>query len=149
MLPALALASSLGLRGQGLPLLVPLSLSLNGNTVTFATALADAVRAEECAGDAAPCAARPVGHQRAGEAVRDEDRRPVTPRDGVLEGLTPFVERRVEPVSLDHAPVRRIGGLPAALPVPGAGVAVAGQHEDRRRRHAHRACRALIGRTAA
>jgi ABC-type nitrate/sulfonate/bicarbonate transport system substrate-binding protein len=52
MLPALALASSLGLRGAGLSLVVPLSLSLNGNTVTFATGLADRVRAEECAGDA-------------------------------------------------------------------------------------------------
>jgi NitT/TauT family transport system ATP-binding protein/nitrate/nitrite transport system substrate-binding protein len=43
MLPALALASSLGLRGPGLPFVVPMSLSLNGNTVTFGTALAEEV----------------------------------------------------------------------------------------------------------
>ena len=52
MLPALALASSLGLRGPGLPLAVPLSLSLNGNTVTLASVLADLVAAESCRGDA-------------------------------------------------------------------------------------------------
>ncbi|MEI9987662.1 MAG: CmpA/NrtA family ABC transporter substrate-binding protein [Aliidongia sp.] len=40
MLPPLALAMSLGLRAAGTPLLVPMSLSLNGNAVTLSTALA-------------------------------------------------------------------------------------------------------------
>lgn len=44
MLPPLALAASLGLRGgPGLPLVVPMSLGLNGNTLTFATELAEAL----------------------------------------------------------------------------------------------------------
>ncbi len=40
MLPPLAFAVSLGLRGGATPLLVPMSLSLNGNTVTLADGLA-------------------------------------------------------------------------------------------------------------
>jgi ABC-type nitrate/sulfonate/bicarbonate transport system substrate-binding protein len=45
MLPPLAFAVTLGLRGVGTPLIVPMSLSLNGNTVTLATDLADALGA--------------------------------------------------------------------------------------------------------
>lgn len=56
LLPALALATSLGLRGSGLPLIVPLSLSLNGVTVTFASALAENVLA-----DGAPLDALAIG----------------------------------------------------------------------------------------
>ena len=43
ILPPLAFAVSLGLRGIGTPLVVPMSLSLNGNSVTVSNALADAV----------------------------------------------------------------------------------------------------------
>ena len=44
MLPPLALAVSLGLRGgPGLPLIVPMSLGLNGNTITFGNEFADAL----------------------------------------------------------------------------------------------------------
>jgi NitT/TauT family transport system ATP-binding protein/nitrate/nitrite transport system substrate-binding protein len=43
MLPPLALAVSLGLRGAGVPLIVPMSLSLNGNSVTVSKELFDAV----------------------------------------------------------------------------------------------------------
>lgn len=54
MLPPLAFAVSLGLRGIGTPLIVPVSLSLNGNSITLSTALADAVGQ----GDAAEVGAR-------------------------------------------------------------------------------------------
>jgi len=43
ILPPLAFAVSLGLRGIGTPLVVPMSLSLNGNSVTLANGVADAV----------------------------------------------------------------------------------------------------------
>jgi two-component system, oxyanion-binding sensor len=43
MLPPLALAMSLGLRAAGTELLVPMSLSLNGNSVTLSTALAEPI----------------------------------------------------------------------------------------------------------
>ena len=43
ILPPLAFAVSLGLRGIGTPLVVPMSLSLNGNSVTVSNALADAL----------------------------------------------------------------------------------------------------------
>jgi NitT/TauT family transport system ATP-binding protein/nitrate/nitrite transport system substrate-binding protein len=40
MLPPLALAMTLGLRAAGTPLIVPMSLSLNGNSVTLSERLA-------------------------------------------------------------------------------------------------------------
>ena len=43
MLPPLAFAVSLGLRGIGTPLVVPMSLSLNGNSVTVSNALANEI----------------------------------------------------------------------------------------------------------
>jgi len=43
ILPPLAFAVSLGLRGIGTPLVVPMSLSLNGNSITLSNSLADAV----------------------------------------------------------------------------------------------------------
>ncbi len=43
MLPPLAFAVSLGLRGIGTPLVVPMSLSLNGNTVTVSNEIADTI----------------------------------------------------------------------------------------------------------
>jgi NitT/TauT family transport system ATP-binding protein/nitrate/nitrite transport system substrate-binding protein len=43
ILPPLAFAVSLGLRGIGTPLVVPMSLSLNGNSVTLSNVLADAI----------------------------------------------------------------------------------------------------------
>ncbi|MBV8534707.1 MAG: ABC transporter substrate-binding protein [Alphaproteobacteria bacterium] len=43
MLPPLAFAISLGLRGIGAPLVVPMSLSLNGNTVTVSNAVTRAL----------------------------------------------------------------------------------------------------------
>ena len=43
ILPPLAFAVSLGLRGIGTPLVVPMSLRLNGNSITLSNALADAV----------------------------------------------------------------------------------------------------------
>jgi len=43
MLPPLALAVSLGLRGIGIPLIVPMSLSLNGNSVTVSKEIFDAI----------------------------------------------------------------------------------------------------------
>ena len=43
MLPPLAIAVSLGIRGAGIPLIVPMSLSLNGNSITVAKELAKAV----------------------------------------------------------------------------------------------------------
>lgn len=45
MLPALAIAVSLGLRGAAAPLIVPLSLSLNGNTVTLSNEFAAGLEA--------------------------------------------------------------------------------------------------------
>jgi ABC-type nitrate/sulfonate/bicarbonate transport system substrate-binding protein len=45
MLPPLAIAMTLGLRGPPARLVVPMGLSLNGNSVVLATALADAVLA--------------------------------------------------------------------------------------------------------
>ena len=49
ILPPLAFAVSLGLRGIGTPLVVPMSLSLNGNSVTLSNALADAVAPDRSA----------------------------------------------------------------------------------------------------
>ncbi|HTJ63081.1 MAG TPA: CmpA/NrtA family ABC transporter substrate-binding protein [Alphaproteobacteria bacterium] len=46
MLPPLAFAVSLGLRGAGTPLIVPMALSLGGNTVTVSCALAEALAPE-------------------------------------------------------------------------------------------------------
>jgi NitT/TauT family transport system ATP-binding protein/nitrate/nitrite transport system substrate-binding protein len=43
MPPPLALAISLGLRGTGTPLIVPISLSLNGNSITVSKSLAEAL----------------------------------------------------------------------------------------------------------
>jgi NitT/TauT family transport system ATP-binding protein/nitrate/nitrite transport system substrate-binding protein len=43
ILPPLAFAVTLGLRGVGAPLIVPMSLSLNGNSVTVTTEIADAL----------------------------------------------------------------------------------------------------------
>lgn len=43
MLPPLAFAVTLGLRGAGTPLIVPLSISQNGNAFTVSRALADAI----------------------------------------------------------------------------------------------------------
>src|SRR5579859_5447104 len=40
MLPPLAFAVSLGLRGIGTPLVVPMSLSLNGNSITVSSEIA-------------------------------------------------------------------------------------------------------------
>jgi NitT/TauT family transport system ATP-binding protein/nitrate/nitrite transport system substrate-binding protein len=68
MLPPLAFAVSLGLRGIGTPLVVPMSLSLNGNSVTLSNALADAV-APSGRGDAMAVGAR----LRA--VIRQQDRR--------------------------------------------------------------------------
>ena len=45
MLPPLAIAVSLGLRGSAMPLVVPISLGLNGNTVTLTADLAGDIRA--------------------------------------------------------------------------------------------------------
>ena len=45
ILPPLAFAVELGLRGISQPLLIPCNISLGGNTVTLASQLADAVRA--------------------------------------------------------------------------------------------------------
>ena len=45
ILPPLAFAVSLGLRGIGTPLIVPMSLSLNGNSVTVSNAIAAPVDA--------------------------------------------------------------------------------------------------------
>jgi NitT/TauT family transport system ATP-binding protein/nitrate/nitrite transport system substrate-binding protein len=50
ILPPLAFAVSLGLRGIGTPLVVPMSLSLNGSSVTLSGALADAVAPDSHAG---------------------------------------------------------------------------------------------------
>src|SRR5216684_3728354 len=50
MLPPLALAVTLGLRGGGAPLVVPMSLSLKGNTIT----LSESIAAEILRGDAPP-----------------------------------------------------------------------------------------------
>src|SRR5215469_15760457 len=47
MLPPLAFAISLGLRGVGVPLLVPMSLSLNGNTVTVSNPVRRALQLPE------------------------------------------------------------------------------------------------------
>src|SRR5438105_4649814 len=44
MLPPLAFAVSSGLRGAGAPLIVPMSLSLNGNSITVSTELAAALK---------------------------------------------------------------------------------------------------------
>ena len=44
ILPPLAFAVSLGLRGPATPLLVPMALSLNGNSITFDRATAAAIR---------------------------------------------------------------------------------------------------------
>jgi NitT/TauT family transport system ATP-binding protein/nitrate/nitrite transport system substrate-binding protein len=46
ILPPLAFAVTLGLRGVGTPLIVPISLSLNGNSVTLASEIADALGAD-------------------------------------------------------------------------------------------------------
>ena len=46
MLPPLALAVAMGLRGAGTPLIVPLSISRNGNAFTVSPSLADAVGAD-------------------------------------------------------------------------------------------------------
>jgi NitT/TauT family transport system ATP-binding protein/nitrate/nitrite transport system substrate-binding protein len=54
MLPPLALAVTLGLRGAGTPLLVPLSISQNGNAFTVSRGLADTVAP-------APADARTIG----------------------------------------------------------------------------------------
>jgi len=70
MLPPLAFAVSLGLRGIGTPLVVPMSLSLNGNSVTLSNALADAV----APGDAMQVDAMQVG-ARLRAVVRQRDRR--------------------------------------------------------------------------
>lgn len=43
VLPPLAFAVTLGLRGVGTPLIVPMSVSLNGNSVTVTTEIADAL----------------------------------------------------------------------------------------------------------
>ena len=45
MLPPLALAVVLGLRGVSAPIIVPMGISLNGNSVTVSHEIADAVRA--------------------------------------------------------------------------------------------------------
>ncbi len=45
MLPPLAIAMALGLRGPPTPLLVPLGISLNGNAITLSNALADPILA--------------------------------------------------------------------------------------------------------
>ncbi len=55
MLPPLALAVTLGLRGGGAPLVVPMSLSLKGNTIT----LSESIAAEILRGDAPPDARAP------------------------------------------------------------------------------------------
>jgi NitT/TauT family transport system ATP-binding protein/nitrate/nitrite transport system substrate-binding protein len=47
MLPPLAFAISLGLRGVGVPLLVPMCLSLNGNTVTVSNTVMRALRSTD------------------------------------------------------------------------------------------------------
>jgi NitT/TauT family transport system ATP-binding protein/nitrate/nitrite transport system substrate-binding protein len=53
MLPPLAFAIALGVRGAGTPLIVPMSLSLGGNTITVSRALADALAIEPDMGAAA------------------------------------------------------------------------------------------------
>ena len=73
MLPPLAFAVSLGLRGIGTPLVVPMSLSLNGNSVTLSNALADAV-APGGPGDAMGGDAMEVG-ARLRAAIRQRERR--------------------------------------------------------------------------
>ena len=50
MLPPLAFAVSLGLRGVGVPLIVPMSLSLNGNAVTVSRAVYQSLAPERGAG---------------------------------------------------------------------------------------------------
>lgn len=51
VVPPLAFAISLGLRGHAQPLIVPYTISRGGNTVTFATPLAQEVRARAAADD--------------------------------------------------------------------------------------------------
>jgi NitT/TauT family transport system ATP-binding protein/nitrate/nitrite transport system substrate-binding protein len=59
IIPPLALAVSLGLRGPAEPLIVPYAVSLGGNTITLASELAEALRADaRKAGFAAALAAR-------------------------------------------------------------------------------------------
>ena len=59
IVPPLALAVSLGLRGPAEPIVVPYALSLGGNTITFASSLVKEMRADaRKAGFAAALAAR-------------------------------------------------------------------------------------------
>jgi ABC-type nitrate/sulfonate/bicarbonate transport system substrate-binding protein len=76
MLPPLVMAISLGLRGgAGLPLSVPMSLGLNGNTITFGNAFADAL----CA-PGVGCDAMTIGRRLAVLLTDQPDR----PRFGVV-----------------------------------------------------------------
>ena len=50
MLPPLALAMALGLRGPATPVIVPMGISLNGNSVTVSHEIADAIDAGGTAG---------------------------------------------------------------------------------------------------
>ena len=68
MLPPLAFAVSLGLRGVARPLLVPMSLSIGGNTVTFATDLAEAIGRDAGADDALAAARGLAAHLAGGRA---------------------------------------------------------------------------------
>lgn len=70
MLPPLAFAVSLGLRGAGRSLVVPMSLSIGGNTVTFATDLAQSILQDAADGDAL-AAARALAARIAGQRERE------------------------------------------------------------------------------
>lgn len=79
MLPPLALAAALGLRGSPGRLLVPMGLSAGGNTITIGRAAADAV-----AGGTSPADALEAGH-RFGSWLRAQ---PAPPRFGVVHAYS-------------------------------------------------------------
>jgi two-component system, oxyanion-binding sensor len=62
MLPPLAFAVNLGVRGTARPLVVPMSLSIGGNTVTLATGLAQSLSQNAASGDALATARTLAAH---------------------------------------------------------------------------------------
>jgi len=77
MLGPMALAASMGVGGERTPMVVPLSLNLNGSAITVSTGLAQAMRAVDPAGMAShPHTARPLA--KLIEARRALGERPLT-----------------------------------------------------------------------
>src|SRR5439155_919335 len=91
---------------------------------------------EDTVGRAVAAAGRhPMGDERAAETMGDEHRRRRAGGDLMLEHRQPLRAIGHQPVALENPTEVSVRRFPPALPVPGTGVTVAGQHEHGRRHH--------------